>query len=79
MDQHVNNLPGTFYSKSRARKRHSRALHNCNQGHEWIEHNHMLKISLQKYLKISMDLMVATSLYGIKITAGKGLSKILSP
>ena len=33
----------------------------------------MYKTSLLKYLKISMDLSVASSLHGIKITAEQGL------
>ena len=79
IEYHVNILPGTFYGKSRAKLRHARALHNCKQGHGWIEHNHMSKTSILKYLKTSMDLTVASRLHGIKITAGRGLSKIPSP
>ena len=75
IEYHVNILPETFYSKRRARLRHAMALHNCKQGHGWIEHNYMFKTSLLKYLKISMDLTVASRIHGIKITAGKGLSK----
>ena len=41
--------------------------------HEWIDNNHMFKTPLLKYLKICMDLSVATSLHGIKITAEQGL------
>ena len=37
---HVNNLPGIVFSKSRARKWHAKLLHNCNQRHEWIEQYH---------------------------------------
>ena len=36
--KHVNNLPGTFYSKSRARLTQARVLHKCKQRHGWIEH-----------------------------------------
>ena len=38
----------------------------------------MYKISLLKYLKISMDLSVASSLHGIKITAEQGLKSATS-
>ena len=55
------------------------ALHNCKQGHGWIENIYMIKTSLLKYLKISMDLTVASSLHGIKITAGKDLAKSSVP
>ena len=51
---------------------------NCKQGHEWIENNHMFKTSLLKYLKISLDLSVASSLHGIKITAEQGLKSATS-
>ena len=77
-EYHVKNLPEIFYIKSRAILSHSMALHNCKQGHEWIEHNHSSKTSLLKYLKISMDLSVASSLHGNKITADKDLEKTLS-
>ena len=79
MEYHVNTLPGTFYSKSRARLRHAMALHNFKQGHGWIEHNYMSKTSLLNILKISMDLTVDTWIHGNKITAGNRLGKILSP
>ena len=39
----------------------------------------MSKTSSPKQLKTNMYITVASSLHGIKITAGKGLSKILSP
>ena len=68
-----------FIAKVRARLRHARALHNCKQGHGWIEHNYMSKSSLLKILKTSMDLTVATWIHGIKITAEQRLSEILSP
>ena len=77
IEYHVNNLPGIFYRKSRARLRHARALHNCKQGHGWIEHNYIYKTSLLNMPKRSMDLSVASSLHGIKISAGKD-SKIQS-
>ena len=51
------------------------ALHNCKQGHGLIEHNHIYKIYLLNILKISMDLTVATWIYGIKITAVTDLAK----
>ena len=38
----------------------------------------MFKTSLLKYLKISMDLTVASSLHGIKITAEQGLKSATS-
>ena len=38
----------------------------------------MYKTSLLKYLKISMDLSVASSLHGIKITAEQGLKSATS-
>ena len=77
IEYHVNILPGTFYSKGRARLRHARALHNCKMGHGWIEHIYMSKTSLLNILKRSMDLTVATWIHGIKLTAGKDC-KILS-
>ncbi|MDK9581262.1 hypothetical protein QQA45_07185, partial [Sneathia sanguinegens] len=39
--KHVNNLPGTFYSKSRAQLTQSRVLHKCQQIHGWIEHHNI--------------------------------------
>ena len=75
IEYHVKNLPGIFYSKSRARLQQSTAGYKCKQGHGWIEHNHMFKTSLLKYLKICMDLSVASSLHGNKITADKNLEK----
>ena len=54
------------------------ALHNFKQGYVWIEHNYIYKTSLLKYLKISMDLSVASSLHGIKITAEQGLKSATS-
>ena len=68
----------TFCSKGRARKWHATLHHNCNQGHEWIEDNHIFKTSLLKYLKICMDISVASSLHGIKITAEQGLKSATS-
>ena len=38
----------------------------------------MFKTSLLKYLKICMDLSVATYLHGIKITAEQGLKSVTS-
>ena len=69
IEYHVNNLPGIFYSKSRARLRHARSPHNCKQGHGCIDHNYIYKTSLLTILKISMDLTVATWIHGNKITA----------
>ena len=76
--KHVNNLPGTFYSKSRARLTQATVLHKCKQRHGWIELHNFNKTSLLKYLKICMDLSVALSLHGNKITADKDLEKLLS-
>ena len=60
IEYHVNILPGTFYSKSRVRLRHARALHNCKQGHGWIDHNYIYKTALLNMPKRSMDLTVET-------------------
>ena len=57
---------------------HVRELHKIKQTHGWIEHNHMFKTPLLKYLKICMDLSVASSLHGIKITAEQGLKSATS-
>ena len=78
IEYHVNNLPGIFYSKSRARLRHAMALHNFKQGHGWIAHNYIYKTSLLNITKINMDLSVDTSLHGIKITAEQGLKSATS-
>ena len=72
-------MPEIFYSKSRARLTHAMALHNCKQGHGWIEHNYIYKTSLLNILKRSMDLAVDTWIHGIKITAGKDLAKFEVP
>ena len=69
IEYHVNILPGIFYSKSRARLRHARALHNCKRGHGRIEHNYIYKTSLLNITKRSMDLSVDTWIHGNKITA----------
>ena len=76
---HVKDLPEIFYSKSRARLSHAMALHNCKQGQEWINYNNIYKTSLLNISKICMDLSVASSLHGNKITADKDLEKSLSP
>ena len=55
------------------------ALHNCKQGQEWINYNYSYKTSLLNISKICMDLSVASSLHGNKITADKDLEKSLSP
>ena len=60
-----------FYSKSRARLSHAVALHNLKQGQEWINYNYSYKPSLLNITKICMDLSVASSLHGNKITADK--------
>ena len=79
IEQHVNNLPEIFYSKSRARLGKAMALHNCKKGQEWIHYNNIYKTSLLNISKICMDLSVASSLHGNKITADKDLEKLLSP
>ena len=71
----VNRLTATLCSNLRARLQQDTAGYKCNQGHGWIAHNHMYKTSLLKYLKICMDLSVASSLHGIKITAEQGLKQ----
>ena len=55
------------------------ALHNFKQGRKWIYDNNIYKTSLLNNTKISMDLSVASSLHGNKITADKDLEKLLSP
>ena len=70
-EYHVRNLPEIFYSKRRARLRHPMSLHNCKQGHEWINYNNIYKTSLLNITKISMDLSVATMIHSNKITADK--------
>ena len=47
------------------------ALHNCKQGQEWIHYNYSYKTSLLNISKICIDLSVASSLHGNKITADK--------
>ena len=79
IEYHVNNLPELFYSKSRARLSHATILHNCKQGQEWINYNYIYKSSLLNNSKICMDLSVASSLHGNKITADKDLEKSPSP
>ena len=54
------------------------ALHNCKKGQEWINYNNSYKTSLLNISKIFMDLSVASSLPGNKITADKDLEKSLS-
>ena len=68
-----------IFSKSRARLRHGRGLHNCKQGHGWIEHNYIYKTSLLNILKRSMDLTVDTWIHGNKITAVTDLAKSKVP
>ena len=65
IELHVNRLTATSFSNFGARYEQSTASYKCNQVHGWISHNHMYKTSLLKYLKISMDLSVASSLHGI--------------
>ena len=74
----VNRLTATSFSKFGARYEQSTASYKCNQGHGWIDHNHIYKTSLLKYLKISMYLSVASCLHGIKITAEQGLKSATS-
>ena len=47
------------------------ALHNCKQGEEWINNNNIYITSLLNISEIYMDLSVASSLHGNKITADK--------
>ena len=54
------------------------ALHNCKQGHEWIEHNYIYKTSLMNITKRSMDLSVDTWIHSNKITAVTDSVKLLS-
>ena len=77
-EYHIKNLPEIFYSKSRVRLSHAMALHNCKQGQQWINNNNIYKTSLLNISKICIDLSVASSLHGNKITADKDLEKILS-
>ena len=79
IEYHVNILPEIFYSKSRARLRHARALHNCKQGHGCIEQNYIYKTSLLNMPKRSMDLSVDTWIHGNKITAVTDLAKSQVP
>ena len=55
------------------------ALHNCKQGHGWIEHNYIYKTSLLNISKRSIDLSVDTWIHGNKITADKDLEKLQVP
>ena len=54
------------------------ALHDCKQRHDWLYYNNIYKSSLLNISKICMDLSVASSLHGNKITADKDLEKNLS-
>ena len=74
----VNDLRGTFYSKSRARLTQARLLHNCKQRHGWIEHNLIYKTSLLIMLKRGMDHSISTRIHGIKILTGERLRISLS-
>ena len=78
IEYHVKNLPGIFYSKSRARLSHARALHNCKQGHGWIEYNYIYKTSIMNITQRSMDLSVDTWIHSNKITAVTDVVKLLS-
>ena len=75
MAYHVKNLPEIFYSKSRARLSHAKALHNFKKLQEWINYNYSYETCLLNISKIGMDLSVASSLHGNKITANKDLEK----
>ena len=44
------------------------ALHKYKQGQKWINYNNIYKTTLLNITKISMDLSVASSLNGNKIT-----------
>ena len=74
----VNRLTVTLLSNLGARLQQATASYNCNQGHEWIDNNLLFKRPLLKYLKICMDLFVATCLHGIKITAEQELKSAIS-
>ena len=54
------------------------ALHNFKQGQEWNNDNNIYKTSLLNISKICMDLSVASSLHGNKITADKDLDILRS-
>ena len=47
------------------------ALHNCEKGQEWINYNKSYKTSLLSISKICIDISVASSLHGNKITADR--------
>ena len=47
------------------------ALHNCKQGQEWINYYNIYKTSSLNITTICVDLSVASSLHGNKITADK--------
>ena len=51
-------------------------IHNCKEGLEWINYNNIYKTYLLNISKICMDLSVASSLHGNKITADKDLREI---
>ena len=51
------------------------ALHNCKKLHAWINYNCSYKTSLLNISKICMDLSVASSLHGNKVTADEDLEK----
>ena len=67
IEYHVNNLPGIFYSKSRAILRHARVLHNFKNGNGWIEHNMCNKTSLVNISRLCIELMETAGLHGNKI------------
>ena len=69
----VNRLTATLFSNLRARLQQATAGYKGNQGHGWIDHDMYNKTPLVKYLKISMDLSVATCIHDIKITAEQRL------
>ena len=57
---------------------HAMALHNCKQGHEWINYNNIYKTSLLNITKINMDISVDTWIHSNKITAVTNLVNLLS-
>ena len=67
----VNRLTATLFSNFGARLQQATAGYNCNQRHEWIEHDMYIKSSLVNMLKRGVDHSVATRIHGIKITSGK--------
>ena len=53
---HVNRLTATLFSKFGARLQQATAGYNCNQGHEWIEHDMYTKTSLVNISRIMHEM-----------------------